>query len=87
MAVVAAAGPEETLLDVARRSGIPLGNACGGVGVCARCVLSVCEGSEALTPPTSIERRVAAERRFGPAQRLACQSVVLADCAVTTDYW
>ena len=87
MAVVAVARRDETLLDVARRSGVPLGNACGGIGICARCVVLVCQGSEGLTPPTTIEKRVAGERRLGSEQRLACQAVVIADCAVTTDYW
>jgi ferredoxin len=87
MAIVATARPDETLLDVARRSGIPLGNSCGGVGVCVRCVVEVREGAEALTPPTTIELRVGRERRLSSLQRLACQAVVTGDCAVTTDYW
>ena len=87
MGVVAVARPDETVLDVARRSGVPLGNSCGGIGVCARCVVLVCQGSEALTPRTTIEQRVAGERGLGSEQRLACQAVVTADCAVTTDYW
>jgi ferredoxin len=87
MAVTAEAGRDETLLDVARRSGVPLGNACGGIGICARCVVEVCEGNEALTPQTTIERRVTRERGLRAAQRLACQAVVTGDCAVTADYW
>ncbi len=87
MGVVAAARTDETLLDVARRSGIPLGNACGGVGVCARCVVEVCQGLEALTPPTTIEQRVSSERRLGSGKRLACQVVIIGDCVITTDYW
>jgi ferredoxin, 2Fe-2S len=87
MAIVAESRPDETLLDVARRSGAPLGNSCGGVGVCARCVVVICEGSEALTPPTTIEQRVGRERGLSSLQRLACQAVVTGDCAVTTDYW
>jgi ferredoxin, 2Fe-2S len=87
MAVVAEARRDETLLDVARRSGVPLGSSCGGVGVCARCVVSVCEGLDGLTPPTTIERRMAGEGKLDLAQRLACQAVVTGECAVTTDYW
>lgn len=87
MAMLAAVRPDETLLDVARRSGVPLGSSCGGIGICARCVVRVCRGAEGLTPPTTVEQRTASERLFGPDQRLACQAVVTADCAVTTDYW
>ena len=33
----AEAKANETVLDVARRAGAPIGNACGGIGVCNRC--------------------------------------------------
>ena len=51
------ANDDESLLDVARRAGVPLGNSCGGVGVCARCKVRVVSGAENLSPPTSIEVR------------------------------
>ncbi len=78
---------DETVLDAARRVGAPIGNACGGVGVCARCVIRVVSGGENLGEASSTERRVA--ERFGLAedQRLACQTVVHGDCTVTADYW
>lgn len=75
----------ETLLDVARRVGAPLGNSCGGVGVCARCKVRVVEGAENLSAPTSIEVRFA--RGFAEGERMACQAVVMGDCSVTTTYW
>ncbi len=79
----AAAKADETILDVARRAGAPLGNSCGGVGVCARCVVRVVTGAEHLTPPTTMERR----QKLDPEERLACQAVVNSDCTVTTSYW
>ena len=75
----AEAKPNETILDVARRAGAPIGNSCGGIGVCNRCRVRIVEGSENLTPPTRFER--------DPDSRLACQAVVLGDCVVTTSYW
>lgn len=74
----AAARPNETILDVARRAGAPLGNSCGGIGICGRCRIRVVEGAENLTPPTRFET--------GDG-RLACQAVVLGDATVTTTYW
>lgn len=76
---------DESLLDVARRVGAPLGNSCGGVGVCARCKVRVVEGAENLSAPTSVETRFA--KGFGEGERMACQAVVGGDCAVTTTYW
>ncbi|MBK5259381.1 MAG: (2Fe-2S)-binding protein [Thermoanaerobaculia bacterium] len=83
----AEAKADETVLDVARRTGAPLGNACGAVGICARCVVRVLDGAESLSPPTAIETRVAARNKLDPAERLACQAVVMGPCRVTTGYW
>jgi ferredoxin len=83
----AEAKKDETLLDVVRRAGAPLGNSCGAVGICARCRVRVVRGRENLTAPTTIETRVARERNLLPDERLACQAVVLGNCEVTTTYW
>lgn len=83
----AEAKPNETILDVARRAGAPIANSCGGVGVCARCRVHLVDGPEMITPPTTIEQRMAHDLRFGEHERLACQAVVLGDCSVTTTYW
>jgi ferredoxin len=83
----AEAKSDETLLDVARRAAVPLGNSCGGVGICSRCKVRVLAGAESLTPPTSVEARFAAARGFAEDERMACQAVVRGDCVVTTSYW
>lgn len=77
----------ETVLDAARRAAVPLGNSCGGIGVCARCRIRIVEGADSLAPMTSIEVRVTTQRGFNPDERLACQAVVNGDCTVTTGYW
>jgi ferredoxin len=78
---------DETLLDVARRAAVPLGNSCGGTGICARCRVRVVAGGENLTAPTSVESRVGAQRGLAPDERLACQAVVNGNVTVTTAYW
>jgi ferredoxin len=78
----AAAKDNETILDVARRASAPLGNSCGGVGVCARCKVRVLSGE--LSPPTSVELRFG---KLEEGERLACQAVVTGECSVTTTYW
>lgn len=83
----AEAKENESVLDVARRAGVPLGNSCGGVGVCARCKVRVVEGSENLTPATAIEVRFGSARGFASDERMACQAVVTGACTVTTTYW
>ena len=87
LARTAEAKENETILDAARRAGVPLGNSCGAIGVCARCAVRVLSGAEHLTAPTEIESRVAERRKLDPDERLACQAVVNGDCSVTTTYW
>ena len=81
----AAARSDETLLDVARRAGVPLGNSCGGVGVCGRCRVRVLAGEENISPATSIETRFS--KGFAEGERMACQAVVEGEVEVTTTYW
>lgn len=83
----AEARDDESILDVARRAGVPLGNSCGGVGVCTRCKVRIVDGAGNLSPATSIEMRFGSSRGFAEDERMACQAVVLGDCAVTTTYW
>jgi len=78
---------DETLLDAARRAGAPIGNSCGGTGVCGRCRVRILEGANNLSAPTSIELRVMALRGLSSDERLACQAIVGGDCLVTTSYW
>ncbi len=77
----------ETILDAARRAAAPLANSCGAVGVCGRCRVKVVSGGEQLAPATTIEMRVSQRHGFDSDERLACQAVVLGECAVTTTYW
>lgn len=83
----AAALTNESILDVARRASIPLGNSCGGVGVCTRCKVQVLAGAGNLSPATSIELRFGSARGFAADERMACQAVVNGECEVTTTYW
>jgi ferredoxin len=87
LGISAEANPNETVLDAARRAGAPIGNSCGSVGVCGRCVVRVLAGAENLSAPTTIELRVSSQRGFAADERLACQAVVLGDADVTTGYW
>jgi len=80
--LVTDAKANETLLDAARRAGAPIGNSCGGVGVCSRCKVTVVEGAENLGAPTRME-----SARVSGNERLACQAVIFGDCGVTTGYW
>ncbi len=69
-------GPGETLLDVADRLGVPIAQACAGLGVCSSCGVRVLEGMEHLTPITAMERKDRTLDLEG-GWRLACQALAV----------
>jgi class 3 adenylate cyclase len=66
--------PGETLLDGARRAGVPHAAACGGEGLCSTCRVLVLDGGHHLSAPTDEERSISTPLGFGAEIRLACQS-------------
>ncbi len=87
LGIEADAHAHDTILDVARSAGAPIGNSCGSIGVCARCRVTVLEGADALTAPTTVERTKGEQNQFADNERLACQAVVRGRVVVTTGYW
>lgn len=78
-----------TLLALALRAGLPVGNSCSGRGECFACVVTVLEGLDALNPPDESEQRVLERNGARPDQRLSCQCRVMKQAMVriTTGYW
>lgn len=76
---------DETLLDVARSVGAPVGNSCGAIGICGRCKLTILEGE--FSELTLHELLLRERGRLGADERLACQAVVRGDCVVVAGYW
>jgi len=76
-----------TLLEAARRAGLPMASACGADGICARCGVRVLAGALALSPETQAEERQKRRNRIDPALRLACRAAALGDVEVTAGYW
>lgn len=77
----------ETILDVARRVSAPVGNSCGGTGICGRCRVTILEGGDELSPSTWIEQNGDFVHPLAPDERLACQAVPRGTVEVTTTYW
>lgn len=60
-----------TILDSIKQNKIPIGNSCGGEGVCTTCRILVHKGE--VTVPEGIEQEQIEKRGFGPRERLSCQ--------------
>ena len=76
-----------TLLEAARRAGLPIASACGADGVCARCGVRVLPGAASLSAEDEVEARQKRRNRVDPALRLACRAAVSGDVEVSASYW
>ena len=76
-----------TILEAARRAGLPMASSCGADGICARCGLRVLAGARGLSPETEPETRQKQRNRIDPSLRLACRAEAFGDVEVTAGYW
>jgi uncharacterized 2Fe-2S/4Fe-4S cluster protein (DUF4445 family) len=76
-----------SLLEAARRAGLPLASACGGDALCGRCGVSVLSGASSLPLTDHVEARAVRRNRVPAGQRLACRVAVSCDLTVTASYW
>ncbi|MFP4057733.1 MAG: ASKHA domain-containing protein [Candidatus Brocadiia bacterium] len=68
------------VLEAAARAGIIVQTPCGGRGTCGKCRVVVRDG---CSEPNETERRLLAPEELAKGLRLACQTKVLTDTAVT----
>jgi len=74
--------PGDTLLEAARRAGVPLASACGGEAACTTCRVIVTEGEGSLAAPPPEEAAVLATIGVDAAVRLGCRARVLGPVTV-----
>lgn len=65
--------PGESVLEAARRHGIPFTSACGGRARCSTCRIWVLEGDGGTPEPGEAELKLKSRIALGPEIRLACQ--------------
>ena len=69
----------ETILTASLRNDIPHLHACGGIGRCSTCQISITEGAANCLPPEKIELELAEKLDLPADIRLACQTKVTGD--------
>jgi len=72
----------ETILEVAQQSNIPLTHVCKGNARCSTCRIQIVEGIENVSPRTELEEDIAVQMDFSSDIRLACQSKIIGDMTV-----
>jgi len=76
-----------TLLEAAQRAKLPVAEACGAEGICARCGMQILEGDDTLALEDDAERDAKQRNRVPQELRLACQVTPDQDLTVTAPYW
>lgn len=79
--IVAEAKVGETILEVARRSDVPIESICGGRGICGRCRVQIVSGT---TEPTKEDLKLLGKRKVQSGTRLACRQKVVEDITIET---
>jgi ferredoxin len=74
----------ENIFQECLRQGVKLNSTCGGVGSCARCVITIIDGPELLSPMTFEEKKLLGNIFHLTKERLACQCHVVPLGALTT---
>lgn len=72
------AEPGQTVLEVARKNGIPMESACGGNGFCMTCKCRVRKGGDQLSAPNEREEAMGVTGE----ERLGCQTKINGDVTV-----
>lgn len=70
---------DETILQAALASNIPLFHVCGGNAKCSTCRVLVIEGLQYLTPPNTKEFLLKRKMHFPTNVRLACQTSLIGE--------
>jgi 2Fe-2S ferredoxin len=76
-----------SLLEAARRAGLPVARACDGEGVCARCGVQIVAGASQLEPESRSEAEAKRRNRVDSGDRLSCQLKLERDVTVTARHW
>lgn len=68
-------------------AGIPVASSCAGEGVCAKCRVTIVQGSENLSAENDLEQFLKSKHKIPDSARISCQVQVLGDVTVDTSYW
>lgn len=74
--------PETNLLEASRACGAPVQTLCHGIAACVQCKVRIIEGTDALSPPESLEKDRIGNVFHITGERLGCQARVRGDVVV-----
>lgn len=75
------------LMTALLEAGVPVASSCNGDGVCAKCKIKIIEGLENLSPENETEKFLKNKESFDKSVRISCQTKVLGNITIDTNYW
>ena len=66
---------------------IPVASSCHGEGVCGKCKIRIIDGHSNLSLETQLEIDLRNKNKITSEFRMSCQTLVLGDITIDTDYW
>lgn len=73
---------DKDLFSQLKKMGYPITSTCGGCASCARCVVTILEGSNYLSEPSFEEKQLLGNVFHITGERLACQTYVKGDVTI-----
>lgn len=77
----------ENLRLALTKNGRPVASSCRGEGVCIKCVISIVDGKQNLSPQNQAEKDLRSIHDIPKESRVSCQTFVEGDVTVDTTYW
>lgn len=78
---------EISLMENLLNQGLPVASSCNGQGICSKCRVKICEGSENLPPESKLEVELKAHNGVSDEERISCQTYVRGHITIDTSYW
>ncbi len=78
---------DNTLMDILNENNVPVASSCGGEGVCAKCLITIHQGWENLSPLCQRELSLRQQHSFPENTRVSCQTYLTGDVTIDADYW
>lgn len=75
------------LMQALLKHNLPVASACLGKGVCSKCQVKILKGGENLSLETPSELQLKEKNKIEKTRRISCQTRILGDVIVDTDYW
>lgn len=77
----------KTLMTLLLEAKIPVASSCQGDGICSKCRIHIMQGHDNLSLENDLEIITKKKNNVTRADRLSCQTYLLGNVTIDTNYW